>query len=347
MMKKEIEKLFKALNKKSVIPILDNILFKDGYLYFSDLTNIVKIKNPYFTHKGEFAVNGREFLKAMKFIDSYIECSFNDANVELSYSAGKISMQNKVKDDDYDAFISIDNKLSGSESSMSEKDRSNIIKSSVFTATDKLRPVMQSVYYGDGYICASDAHRMYYPKADVKGKFYTMLNTNTVMALGFMIDIKYRSGELSDLRNSGIMLYDENIEVWQRDVDGNYPNFKAVVQKDNDVKVHFSRKNVLSVAMLLSGISHTDSIIMDIKNGRIDFSAKDYDTNLSITKSIDCHNSLKKGEQINKRGVKGKFLISILKSLETDIIEMEISRDASNAIIFNNEILLTPMIITE
>ena len=158
-----------------------------------------------------------------------------------------------------------------------------------FTAEDDLRPVMNGMYLyareGRLGVCATDAHKMFTDSVEGDyGEFGVIVPSSAFRPLKDMLDTK----EL------GVVIGDKNISFTSSDselhcrlVEGNYPNFNAVIPRNNSVLVKASKAELLDSvnrASLMANkttsllkLSVSDSA-MDIEGSDIDFSKKAKDS---------------------------------------------------------------------
>jgi DNA polymerase-3 subunit beta len=316
------------------IPILDNFLFeinKDTLtVTASDLetTMVAKIAIKS-EEKGSVAIPGKILIDTLK--------SFPDVPVTFTVHAGTHAIELSAGEGKY--------KLSGLDgtefpkvpaiSSPSSLDLpgdviANGINKCLFaTSSDELRPVMCGVYMSlgsDGItFVATDAHRLVrYTRSDVKApqiasfilpKKPLNLLKNILTGLEENIKIVYNQTNAYFAFN--------NIELTCRLVDGKYPNYEAVIPKENPNKLLVDKGALTNCLKRVSIFSNktTHQVRFKITGNELHISAEDLDYSNEANERLTGQYS---GEDI-EIGFNSKFLIDMLNNLQTDTAEFEMS----------------------
>lgn len=219
-----------------------------------------------------------------------------------------------------------------------------------FTAEDDLRPVMNGMYLyareGRLGVCATDAHKMFTDSVEGDyGEFGVIVPSSAFRPLKDMLDTK----EL------GVVIGDKNISFTSSDselhcrlVEGNYPNFNAVIPRNNSVEVKASKSELLdsvnraslmaNKATSLLKLSVSDSV-MEIEGSDIYFSKKAKES-VKVEKS---------GADV-VIGVKAMFFATCLGALDSEDVVLKM-QDSQRAIVFEDAlckdkvVLVMPMMI--
>ena len=204
------------------------------------------------------------------------------------------------------------------------------------TADDELRPVMNGVYVNiepqSVTFVATDAHKL------VK---YTAENASD-MAASFILPKKPANllrGMLPKEEEDVTIEFDDKNVLFRlknqvlicRLIEGNYPNYNAVIPANNPNKVFVDRVELLNAIRRVAVCSNqsTNLIKFDIKQGEINLTAQDLDFSVSAQESLPCDYQ---GDDI-VIGFKSTFLVEILSNLETPTMLIELA-DLTRAGVF-------------
>jgi len=136
-------------------------------------------------------------------------------------------------------------------------------------------------------------------------------------------------------------------------VEGRFPNYNAVIPKNNPYKVIVDRVSFLNTLKRVSIFANqsTSQVKVSISANKMELTTQDIDFSTSAEETIACQYE---GDVINI-GFKSQFFIDIVSNLETQEIVLELA-DPSRAGLFlplNNEadedllMLLMPMLIND
>lgn len=209
-----------------------------------------------------------------------------------------------------------------------------INKTVSFSANDPLRPVIESVLFrvenNKITFASTDMHRL---------SVYSTTGVTGVESRDFIVHKK----SLNILKNilvSGDLVIEyndvnakfifDNMQFTTRLVDGKYPNYDAVVPKDNPIKVTVSRLHILNSAKRVSIFSNTTSkqIVLDISLGNIRITANDEGKSTDAEEDIKCESN----DSI-RIGFNHRFFIEIISSMHCDNILIELSQPKRGAVI--------------
>lgn len=220
-----------------------------------------------------------------------------------------------------------------------------------FVADDELRPVMTGMYlYAKGGtlgVCATDAHKLFTDSIAFKcdNEFGVIVPSSAFRPLKDMLGAN-EIGVVIGTKNISFTTSDSALHC--RLVEGAYPNFNAVIPRNNSVSVKASKSELLdsvSRASLMANattsllkLSVSDSA-MDIEGSDIDFSKKAKDS-VSVEKT---------GADVTI-GVKAGFFATCLGAVDSEdvVLKMENSQRAivfEDALNTNKVVLVMPMMI--
>ena len=219
------------------------------------------------------------------------------------------------------------------------------ISSTLFASgNDDLRPVMSGVFFqfssASLTFVATDAHKLVrYTRTDLKTeetaefimpKKPLQLLKGILQGVDEEITIEYND------TNAYFRFGDSNLTC--RLIDGKYPNYEAVIPKENPNQMQVNRMSFLNSVRRVSIFSNktTYQIRLKIAGAELHVSAEDFDYSNSAEERLDCDYQ---GDDI-KIGFNSRFLIEMLNGLECDDVKLSMSLP-------NRAGLLTPLDHTE
>ena len=330
---KEIQTLGGIINSTNTLPILDNFLFEINNnkltLSSSDLestmTSEIEIES---TSSDKIAISAKLLTDILKtFSEQPLTFSKTDNNtVEISASNGKYSLA-YLNGDEFPKQIEL---LDAHETKVKGSDLGNAINSTIFASgTDDLRPVMNGVFFqfnSDSLkFVATDAHKLV--------KFETSEYTTNEVSEFIMPKKPLQilkgilQGENSELviqhnESNAKFIFDKS-SITCRLIDGKFPNYEAVIPKDNPNVLTIDRQLFLNSVRRVSIFSNktTNQIRIKIAGTLLNISAEDFDFSNKADENLECQFS---GDDI-QIGFNSKFLIEMLNNLESDMITLSMS----------------------
>ena len=220
-----------------------------------------------------------------------------------------------------------------------------------FVANDELRPVMTGMYiYGKAGrmgVCATDAHKLFTDSIESDcEEFGVILPSSGFKPLLNIIANVTEVSAVIGTKNISFTTSDSALHC--RLVEGNYPNFNAVIPRNNSVSVKASKSELLdsvgraslmaNATTSLLKLSVSDSA-MEIEGSDIDFSKKAKDS-VKVEKI---------GADVTI-GVKAGFFATCLGAVDSEdvVLKMENSQRAivfEDALNTNKVVLVMPMMI--
>ncbi len=354
----------KVISNKNTFPILDYFLFElsAGELKVTtsnlETTLISSIKVDNVEAEGSAAAPAKLMLDSLKeFSDIPLTIEVNESTWEitLSWKSGSLSIpganpisypsMQELAEERKELVFSADALITG-------------INNTIFaTADDELRPVMNGLLVNiepEGVtFVATDAHKLVKLRnnmsSDVTASFIlpkkpANLLRSLLVKVDGVVEVKFDSKNLLITFGGSTMVC--------RLIEGNYPNYNAVIPVNNPNKVLVDRMELINAIRRVAVCSNptTNLIRMDIKENQISLKAQDIDFSVSANESLSC--SYDSSEMTI--GFKSTFLVEILNNLETPTVMIELA-DSTRAGVFkpiyddktDNEILmlLMPMMI--
>ena len=123
----------------------------------------------------------------------------------------------------------------------------------------------------------------------------------------------------------------KNFKLVCRLIEGNYPNYNAVIPASNPNKVLIDRVEFVNGIKRVAVCSNptTNLIRMDIANNKISLAAQDIDFSVSANETISCSYD---GQPVTI-GFKSTFLVEILSNIDTPTVLIELA-DSTRAGVF-------------
>ncbi len=330
---KQLQILGGVINNNNTLPILDNFLFqlKKGELTVSasDLETTMSTKLKVESDsEGSIAVPARLLLETLKtfpeqpltFVvedNNTIELSSNHGKYALAYANGE-EFPNAVELSDPSSTI-----IQGDVLAMA------ISKTIFASGNDDLRPVMSGVFFqfsteGLTFV-ATDAHKLVkYSREDVtasQAAEFIMpkkpLNLLKGILAGSEIDV------LIEYNESNAKFIFEDTELICRLIDGKYPNYEAVIPKENPNKLVIDRSQFLSSVRRVSIFSNktTHQVRLKIAGAELNISAEDIDYSNKAEERLTCSYQ---GDDM-QIGFNSRFLTEMLNNLNANEVQLEMS----------------------
>ena len=333
----------KVISNKSSLPILEYFLMelKDGELTVttSDLetTLIGSIMVENVEREGVIAAPGKLMLDSLKeFPEMPLVIDVNDTTweIQITWASGHLSIPG-ASAVSYPAVQTL-----GNEQKNITLDAdllvSGINKTIFATADDELRPVMNGVYFDFSTesltFVATDAHKLVKYNAenisDITSSF--ILPKKPANLLKALLAKEEEPVNVAfDAKNVTFEL--KSFKLVCRLIEGNYPNYNAVIPTANPNKVLIDRVEFVNGIKRVAVCSNpsTNLIRMDIANNKVNLTAQDIDFSVSANETISCSYD---GQPVTI-GFKSTFLVEILSNIDTPTVVVELA-DSTRAGVF-------------
>ncbi|MBE6199203.1 MAG: DNA polymerase III subunit beta [Rikenellaceae bacterium] len=333
----------KVISNKSSLPILEYFLMdlKDGVLTVttSDLetTLIGSISVENVEQEGTIAAPAKLMLDSLKeFAEMPLTIEVNDTTweIKITWTSGHLSIPGASAV----SYPSV--QAMGAESKVISLDVDTLINGishTIFaTADDELRPVMNGVYFDFQpetlTFVATDAHKLVKCTAEQSNDFAAsfILPKKPSNLLRNLLAKEEEPVEVTfDAKNVTFAL--KNFKLVCRLIEGNYPNYNAVIPTANPNKVLVDRVEFLNGIKRVAVCSNptTNLIRMDIADNRVNLTAQDIDFSVSANETISCSYE---GQNVTI-GFKSTFLVEILSNIDTPTVVVELA-DSTRAGVF-------------
>ncbi len=297
---KKLQVLGGVINASNTLPILDNFLFeldkKNLQVSASDLETTMSSKLEVDSgDSGTIAVPAKLLLETLKtFPEQPLTFLVADNNtVEISSNHGKYALAYA----DGAEFPKAIELAEPSATTLQGDILATAIAKTIFAAgNDDLRPVMSGVFFQFSpenlTFVATDAHKLVkYQRTDVSASQVAEfimpkkpLNLLKGILLGSEEDVLV---EYND--SNAKFSFDETVLIC-RLIDGKYPNYEAVIPKENPNQLTISRDQFLSSVKRVSIFSNktTHQIRLRIAGAELNISAEDIDYSNKAEERLTC-----------------------------------------------------------
>ncbi len=330
---KHLQSISGVLSTSNTLPILDNFLFEinEGQLTASasDLeTTMRTTMDVEANESGNIAVPAKLLLDVLKNLPDQ-PCTFSvdpkNFGIEIAYDNGKSKMVG-FNGDDFPRVPSLEN---ASSIKVSGEIISSAINKTLFaTGVDDLRPVMSGVFcqFSPENITfvATDAHKL------VR---YTRTDSQANGSGSFILPKKPLNMLKSNIRGDEEVLLEYNdsnavftfgdIVLICRLIDGKYPNYEAVIPKENPNVLVIDRLQFLSSIKRVSIFANktTHQIKLRLAGSELSLSAEDIDFANEANERLTCNYD---GDDM-EIGFNSRFLMEMLNNLDSTEVKLEMS----------------------
>lgn len=330
---KQLQVLGSVINSSNTLPILDNFLFElDGnklMVSVSDLETTMSASLEIDSQsQGSVAIPAKLLLEILKSFpeqpltftveDNHtIEISSNSGKYAIAYAPGQEFPKSVTLEDPSTTVLTADILATA-------------IGKTIFAAgNDDLRPVMSGVFFQftrDGLnFVATDAHKLVkYARTDIQ----TSETAEFIMPKKPLNILKgILAGSESNVHieynQSNASFSFENYHLICRLIDGKYPNYEAVIPKENPNKLLINRNlfqsSVRRVAIFSNKTTH--QIRLKVAGTELNISAEDIDYSNKADERLTCDYQ---GDDM-QIGFNSRFLSEMLSNLQSDEIMLEMS----------------------
>ena len=330
---KQLQVLGGVINNSNTLPILDNFLFElnntELLISASDLETTMSAKLEVESdNSGSIAVPARLLLDTLKtFPEQPLTFVVEDNNtIEISSNHGKYALA-YADGNEFPKAVALED---ASTTTLTGDILATAINKTIFAAgNDDLRPVMSGVFFQfstDGLtFVATDAHKLVkYSREDVSAnevaefimpKKPLNLLKGILAASDDNVTIEYN--------DSNAKFSFENVELICRLIDGKYPNYEAVIPKENPNKLTIDRTQFLNSVRRVSIFSNktTHQIRLKIAGAELNISAEDIDYSNKAEERLTCDYQ---GDDM-QIGFNSRFLTEMLNNLTSDDVQLEMS----------------------
>ncbi len=332
-LQRQLQTLSGVLNTSNTLPILDHVLFELSpqqlKITATDLeTTISATIQVESTSEGKLAVPARLLLDTVKtFPEQPLTFSQADNNtLEISSEQGKYALA-YANADEYPQAVEV---VDASSLSIQGDTLATAINNTIFASgNDDLRPVMSGVFFqlsssGMTFV-ATDAHKLVkYERTDVVApETAEFIMPKKPLNLLKSVLVGSKEEVTVNYNNSNVQFSFDDTVVICRLIDGKYPNYEAVIPKENPNVMSINRVQLLNTVKRVSIFSNktTHQIRLRIAGAELHISAEDIDYSNKAEERLTCSFQ---GDDM-QIGFNARFLTEMLTNLSSDEIQLELS----------------------
>jgi DNA polymerase-3 subunit beta len=330
---KQLQVLGSVINSSNTLPILDNFLFEldntELKVSASDLeTTMSATLEIDSDSKGSVAVPAKLLLETLKtFPEQPLTFTVEDNNtIEISSNSGKYALA-YASGDEFPKAVTLEDPSS---TLVPAEVLATAVSKTIFAAgNDDLRPVMSGVFFQfspEGLIfVATDAHKLVkYSRTDVKASQVAdfIMPKKPLTILKSILGSSDAEVKI-EYNDSNATFSFDNYVLTCRLIDGKYPNYEAVIPKENPNKLLIDRTQILSSVRRVAIFSNktTHQIRLKIAGTELNISAEDIDYSNKAEERLTCDYQ---GDDM-QIGFNSRFLTEMLTNLQSDEIMLEMS----------------------
>lgn len=333
-LKSHLKQISGVLNNSNTLPILDHFYFELDNAVLkvtaSDLDNTIRTQVPVKSEStGTICIPAKILMATLNELPELpisFTVNLTTFGIELSAGDGKY----KIAGNDGDEYPKHPLIEAASSFDIHSHILSNAVNKTLFaTGNDDLRPMMNGVFFQlspeEVTFVATDAHKLVsYKRTDVRAtntasfivpKKPLNLLKNTCASMDEQVRVEYN--ETNALFKFG------SFELTCRLIDGKYPNYEAVIPKNNPNILTVGRTDLARKISLVSIYSNktTHQVRLKISGNELNLTAEDLDYANEANERMTCQYQ---GEDI-EIGFNSKFIVEMLNNIDTDEINIEMS----------------------
>ena len=330
---RELQKLNGVISSNNTLPILDNFLFNisdnEMTIVASDLeTTMISTIPVESDTNGKITIPARILMDTLKTFSNQPLTFIVDATtfgIEMSSEMGNY----KLAGQNADEFPKTP-KLSGSSSTIIKGDiLANAINKTLFASgNDELRPVMSGMFCELSSeqitFVATDAHKLVkHSRTDISSD----KTASFILPKKPLIILKNNINDDAEVKlefnDTNALFTFNNITIICRLIDGKYPNYDAVIPKENPNKLTIDTVDLLSSIKRVSIYANktTHQIRLKIAGSELQITSEDLDFANKAEERLSCQYE---GSDM-EIGFNSKFVIDMLNNIGSDQVSLEMS----------------------
>ncbi len=331
---RELQTLIGVVNSSNTLPILDNFLFElnDNSLTISasdletTMSSTIDIESG---ESGVAAIPAKLLLDTLKtFPEQPLTFILDESehSVEINSDHGKYALA-FLNGDEFPKAQQLEDP---SKVTIPSEVLATAVHKTIFaTGNDELRPVMTGVFFQLNSesltFVATDAHKLVrYTRTDMQSQ----QSAEFIMPKKPLNLLKSILGSTAtdvtvEYNETSARFGFNNIVLTSRLIDGKYPNYDAVIPKENPNKLTIDRNSLLNSVKRVSIFSNktTHQIRLKIAGTELQISAEDLDFANKADERLTC--DYNGGDM--EIGFNSRFLQEMLSNLESENITLEMS----------------------
>ena len=212
-----------------------------------------------------------------------------------------------------------------------------------FLGKDELRPAMLGAYVGAD-IVGTNGHILRYIKTDYEGAPFILRRAGVEIVKASLSEVETWTVKQD---REHVCLYAGGLQIISRKIDETYPNYRAVIPKDNPGTITLDKKQFQSTLKSLDTVVNkfTTQVELTTLNAvSVSLSGEDIDRNTESAQELSAN--VEGLASAFKIGFSSKLLQTVCSNIAGDTVSMELSAP-NRAGVVNNEFLIMPIMIRE
>jgi DNA polymerase-3 subunit beta len=331
-----------VLSTNSTLPILDNFLFtiEDGKLIIaaSDIETTMQTSlEVEATESGKICIPAKMLMEILKSLPEQ-PCTFKIGDkfgIEIAYDNGK----SKIGGYNGEEFPRSPEISNSTQVRLSGDILASAINKTLFAAgNDDLRPVMSGMYCqfskADITFVATDAHKLVRYKrtdANVEGGTSFILPKKPLNLL--KANIRGEEEVMVEYSDSNAVFSFNDIVLTCRLIDGKYPNYEAVIPKENPNILIIDKAQLYNSIKRVSIFANktTHQVILKIAGSELNIFAEDVDFATEANERLTCNYT---GADI-EIAFNSRFLLEMLNNIDTPEVQIALSEPSRAGLLMN------------
>lgn len=334
-----------AIATNPVLPVLEDFLFSlRGNLLTITATNlettVVTEMQITSDSDGQIAVPARILMDTLRALpDQPVTITVDDKTrgIEITSAYGKY----RLAGDNPDEYPDIEMVDGDKGVQIDAEQLAGALNKTIFaTSTDDLRMAMTGVFVQVDFnkitFVATDAHKLVRCIYSGISTEHTGSFIIPKKALALLKGVLPSDGKVTVQHNkTNVAFAIDGTRIACRLIDAQYPEYNAVIPKDNPNVMTVNRNELLQSLKRIAIYANktTNQVVLGIDDGSLTISAQDLDFSNEATEQLTCAYN---GTAMTI-GFNGKFLIEMLGVLDTDDIRLEMSTPTRAGIILPGE----------
>lgn len=329
---KQVQNLSGLIETKQTLPITECFLFELNKrflkIYSTNIeTTISSSIDVESESSGSIAIPARLLLEMLKAMPEQ-PLTFSIDKKKFSVTVSSAQGAYKLTGHDSEDFPKVQEVDSPSSFEVDAAVLSKSISKTLFaTGDDELRPAMNGVFFqmekDSVTFVATDAHKLVrYKRNDIKSdKASSFIVPKKPLSL---LKSVLGDGKVTvNYNNVNVSFACGNINIISRLIDAKYPNYDAVIPKENPNVLTIDRSAFANSIRRISIFANktTSQIRLNIKGAELNVSAEDLDISSEANEKISCQY---KGENI-EIGFNARILAEVLGNIDGEEVEIEMS----------------------
>lgn len=330
---KNLQKISGVISTNTVLPILEDFLFdidnNSLSITATDLDTTMSVSMDVESKESfKVAIPARILLDSLKALPEQpitIAVDETTNGIEITTDNGKYKLSGENSADFPNAPSADDVESVTLMASILNK---GISKTLFAASNDELRPAMTGVLFSlsdDGItFVATDAHKLVkYNRSDVTGTPTSFIVPKKALNLLKAVVPNNETEVAVQYNKSNAFFSFDNIQLICRLIDAKYPDYNAVIPKENPNLLSVQKDDFYSSLRRTSIFSNktTHQVILKMAGVELTVSAQDLDFSNEASEKLTCEY---KGNPM-EIGFNAKFLLEMLSALDTSDINIELS----------------------